>query len=93
MPSVRELLRLGPEAGSLYRLLSAVWRAASPRPGSGGARLDQECAERASPAPTERELLDFRDNAGGDQLSVFVVETRFLFEARRARLPALLYGG
>ena len=93
MPGVRELLRLGPEAGSLYRALSAVWRAASPGPGSGWARLYQECAERPSPAPTERELLDFRNNASGDQLAVFVVETRFLFEERRARLQALLYAG
>ena len=93
MPSVRDLLRLGPEAGPLYRALSAAWRAASPRPGSGWAQLYQECAEHPSPAPTERERLDFRDNASADQLSVFVVETRFLFEARRARLQALLYAG
>ena len=90
MPSVRAMLRLGPEAGTLYRLFSGTWTAG---PGSGWARLYQECAEHPSPAPTERDLLGFRDRASGDQLAVFVVETRFLFEASRARLPALLHGG
>ena len=74
-PSVREMLRLGPEAGTLYKVGSELWRIRVPGPATPWTGLYQELAERPAPAPTEAELRAFRDRASADALAVFVVET------------------
>ena len=89
-PSVREMLRIGPQAGTLYELCSKVWRIGVPRPRTPWAGLYQELAERPAPAPTEGELRAFRDAASADALTAFVVETSCRRQDLLAQSPATL---
>lgn len=89
-PSVRELLRVGPQAGPFYKLCAEIRRIGVPRPRTPWAGLYQELAERPAPAPTEGELRAFRDGASADALTAFVVETSCRRQDLLAQSPATL---
>ena len=89
-PSVRELLRVGPQAGPFYTLCAEIRRRGVPRPRTPWAGLYQELAERPAPAPTEGELRAFRDGASADALTAFVVETSCRRQDVLAQSPATL---
>ena len=92
MPSTRAMLRHGSLMRMLYLTFSEVWAASARRPCSAWNELYQEFAEPPSPEPTQRELLEFRDRASTDQLMAFALETKYLFDERRACRHGLSFG-
>ena len=90
MPSARAMLRDSSHILEWYVAFSALWTTSARRPCSAWEHLYQELAERPSPEPTACELLEFRDRASAEQLTVFTVEAAHDFRASRARRRSLL---